>query len=57
VVFGVPFLGELLPRWWQEYVFEYMLLAASDAIANPTLRTVPRPPSRHSSSPRGLRCS
>jgi hypothetical protein len=57
VVFGVPFLGELLPRWWQEHVFEYMLFAASDAIANPTLRTVPRPPSRHSSSPRGLRCS
>jgi ABC-2 type transport system permease protein len=33
-VFGVPILGELLPRWWQDHVFDYMLFAAADTITN-----------------------
>jgi ABC-type transport system involved in multi-copper enzyme maturation permease subunit len=33
-VFGLPILGELLPRWWQDHVFDYMLFAAADTITN-----------------------
>lgn len=33
-VFGVPILGELLPRWWQDHVFDYMLLDAAGTITN-----------------------
>jgi ABC-2 type transport system permease protein len=33
-VVGVPILGELLPRWWQDHLFDYMLFAAADAITN-----------------------
>lgn len=42
-VFGVPILGELLPRWWQEHVFHYMLFAASDVITNPGASSGPAP--------------
>jgi hypothetical protein len=32
LVFGAPILSELLPRWWQDHVFDYMLFAAADMI-------------------------
>lgn len=40
-VFGVPILGELLPSWLQNHVFDYMLFAASDAITNPDAPIAP----------------